>query len=166
MAAEHTDTDAFRGATFRTADMRGASFHTVDLSGARFHNVDLSGATFRDSDLSGVWIVASLVADLRVSAHEDGGSRVVVDDVDVTDFVAAELDRRHPERVHADRRARVRRLVATVTDAELAQSRTAVPTPVWGEESHPVGECLRVLLAEHCAHRRYAERDLARLAAR
>jgi hypothetical protein len=273
MADEYTDTDAFRGATFRTVDLAGATFHAVDLSGASFHGVDLSGATFRDSDLSGVRIVASLVADLRVSAHDDGGSRVVVDDVDVTDFVAAELDRRHPERVrlravrtaddhramwdtverlwtdtvaraerlpeaarhervdgewsfaetlrhlvfavdvwlgrmilgeagpyprfslpptdypraavpelgidldarpsyaevlalHADRRARVRRLVAAVTDAELAEPRTAVPTPVWGEESRSVGECLRVLLVEHCAHRRYAERDLALLEAR
>ncbi|MFC4148475.1 DinB family protein [Micromonospora mangrovi] len=272
MAEEYSNTGAFRGAAFRTADLAGASFHTVDLRGASFRNVDLTGATFRDSDLSGVRIVASLVADLRVSAHDDGGSRVVVDDVDVTDFVATELDRRHPERVqlravrtaddvramwdtverlwsetvaraerlpeavrhervdgewsfvetlrhlvfavdvwlgrmilgevgpyprvslpptdyppaalpelgvdpdarpsyaealalHADRRARVRRLVATVTDAELAEPRTAVPTPVWGEESESVGECLRVILVEHCAHRRYAERDLALLEA-
>ena len=78
MAMEHTHTDAFRG--------------------ARFHVVDLSGATFRECDLSGVRVVGSLVTDLRVSRHADD-ARVLVDDVDVTAYVSAELDRRYPERV-------------------------------------------------------------------
>lgn len=252
MAAEYTDTDAFRG--------------------ARFRSVDLAGATFRDCDLTGVRIVASAVADLRVSRH-GGSGRVAVDDVDVTAYVAAELDRRHPERVrlramrtaddyramwdtlerlwsdtfaraerlpeaarhervddewsfvetlrhlvlavdvwvgrmirdepkpyhrlglpptdhpaagaaelgidldarpsyaevvalYADRRARVREVVAAVTGAGLTEIRTAAPTPEWGVESHPVGECLRVVLEEHCEHRRFAVRDLAVIEAR
>ena len=85
---EHQDTDAFRGASFRR----------VDLSGASFREVDLSGATVRDSDVTGLRIVASVVDDVHLSGHE-GVGRVVVDDVDVSAYVAAELDRRHPERV-------------------------------------------------------------------
>lgn len=272
MAAEHTDTDAFRGATFRHADLAGAAFRNVDLTGAAFHSVDLTGATFRDCDLSGVRTVASAVADLQVSRH-GGSGRVVVDGVDVTAYVADELDRRHPERVRlravrtaddvramwdtlerlwvdtlaraerlpeaarhewvddewsfvetlrhlvfatdvwvsrlirdeatpyhrlglpptdtspasaaelgidlaarpsyaevvavfADRRRQVREVVAAVTDAELAEVRTAALTPAWGVESHPVGECLRVVLEEHCEHRRFAVRDLTLIESR
>jgi len=84
----HENTDAFRG----------ASFHRVDLSGAALREVDLSGATIRDSDVTGLRIVASVVDDVHLSGHE-GVGRVVVDDVDVSGYVSAELDRRHPERV-------------------------------------------------------------------
>ncbi|MGW1887999.1 DinB family protein [Streptomyces sp. NPDC001970] len=250
MAVEYTHTDAFRGATFRDAD--------------------LTGATFRDCDLTQVRIVGSEVTDLRVSGHGGRVGRVVVDDVDVTAFVGAELDRRHPERVqlramrtaddyramwdtverlwsdtiaraerlpetarhervddewsfaetlrhlvfavdtwvgrmivaepmphhrfglpptdhpsagapelgidlearpsyaevmavYAGRRARMRRVVGAVTDTELERIRTAVPAPAWGLESHSVGDCLRVVMEEHCEHCRYAMRDLALL---
>jgi hypothetical protein len=248
MAVEYTDTEVFRGVTFRRAD--------------------LTGATFRDCDLTRARIVSSVVTDLRVDGFGGASGRVVVDDVDVTAFVAAELDRRHPERVqlravrtadehramwdtverlwsetlaraerlpeatrfervedewsfvetlrhlvfavdvwvgrmvlgeptpysriglpptdypsagtpelgidldaqpsyaevvavHADRRAQVRGVLEALTDTELDQVRTAVPAPAWGEESHSVGICLRVVLNEHCAHHRYAVRDLA-----
>jgi hypothetical protein len=63
----------------------------------------------------------------------------------------------------ADRRARVRGALHEVTDAGLDEPRTATPVPVWGEETHPVGECLRVVLEEHCEHHRFAQRDLAAL---
>ena len=56
------ETDAFRGATFRVADLRGARF--------------------TDCDLSGVKIVDGCLVD-----------------VDISGYVDAELDRRHPERV-------------------------------------------------------------------
>ena len=88
MTADHHDTDAFRGATFRR----------VDLAGASLREVDLSGATIRDSEVTGLRIVASVVDDVHLSGHE-GVGRVVVDDVDVTAYVRSELDRRHPERV-------------------------------------------------------------------
>src|SRR4051794_1120417 len=80
MTAEYTHTDAFRGA-------------------ATFRDADLTGATFRDCDLTKVRIVSSQVADLRVSGFGGSVGTVVVDDVDVTAFVAAELDRQYPERV-------------------------------------------------------------------
>ena len=79
MSSEYAETRAFRGALFRQAD--------------------LTGATFRDSDLSGVRIASSQVDDLRITGFDGQAGKVVVDDVEVSDFVRAELDRRYPERV-------------------------------------------------------------------
>ena len=253
------------------ARCRRSTPHTNAFRGAAFTAADLSGATFRDCDLSGVRITGSRVADLRVSGY---GGAVVVNDVDVTGFVTAELDRRYPERLqlrgmgtadeyrvmwetverrwaetiaraerlpeavrhervagewsfvetlrhlvfatdgwvgrmlldgafpysplglppsdvsaadaadigldvdarptyaetvelYAGRRAAVRRVVDELTDSRLGEIRTAaLAAPAWGVESHPVGECLRVLMDEYCEHRRFAERDLAVLEAR
>jgi DinB family protein/pentapeptide repeat protein len=75
MAADYNGTDAFRGASFTGAD--------------------LTGAKFRDCDLRQVRIDDSWLIDVRVSGEVEN---FVVNDVDVTAFVAAELDRRHPER--------------------------------------------------------------------
>jgi uncharacterized damage-inducible protein DinB len=68
---------------------------TTGFRGARFTGVDLTGATFRDCDLRRVKIVDSWLVDVNVSGLIGD---VVVNDVDVTAFVEAELDRRHPER--------------------------------------------------------------------
>jgi len=65
---------------------RGARFDVADLRGARFTDCDLTGVTIRDG-----WLV-----DVNISGYLDN---VTVNGVDVTDFVSAELDRRHPERV-------------------------------------------------------------------
>jgi hypothetical protein len=65
---------------------RGARFDVADLRGARFTDCDLTGITIRDG-----WLV-----NVSISGYL---SNVTVNDVDVTDFVRAELDRRHPERV-------------------------------------------------------------------
>jgi hypothetical protein len=65
---------------------RGARFDVADLRGARFTDCDLTGVTIRDG-----WLV-----NVSISGHL---SNVTVNDVDVTDFVSAELDRQHPERV-------------------------------------------------------------------
>jgi len=69
-----------------SAEFRGARFDVADLRGARFTDCDLSGVTIRDG-----WLV-----DMSVSGYL---SNFTVNGVDVTDFVNAELDRRHPERV-------------------------------------------------------------------
>ena len=69
-------TDEFREATFEVRDLRGARFVDCDFSGVRA----VSG-TFADVELSG-WV-----------------QHLVVNGVDVTGYVEAELDRRHPERV-------------------------------------------------------------------
>jgi hypothetical protein len=67
-------------------EYRGARFDVADLRGVRFTDCDLTGVTIRDGWLAGVSI-SGYLAD------------VTVNDVDVTRFVNAELDRRHPERV-------------------------------------------------------------------
>jgi DinB superfamily/Pentapeptide repeats (8 copies) len=76
MAAEYEKTDAFRGASFTSAD--------------------LSGAKFRDCDLRNVKIVDTWLTDVNISGLI---RNFLVNDVDVTAYVEAELDRRHPERV-------------------------------------------------------------------
>lgn len=76
MASEYDDTDAFRGASFTGAD--------------------LTGAKFRDCDMRQVKITDSWLGDVNMSGLV---SNFVVNDVDITAFVEAELDRRHPERV-------------------------------------------------------------------
>ena len=240
---------------------------------ASFHYVDVSGAIFRDCDMRGVRIVSSFVDGLVVGGFSGRAGPVIVDDVDVDEYVAAELDRRHPERVRlrdattvddlravwsdlerlwdetlaragrlpeetlqervhdewsfvetlrhlafavdtwvngwlhgktapfsplgvpptdlapeewpsigldpearpsfaearalfAERRELVRAALTEVTDAQLDEPRTATPVAAWGEETHDVRECLSVVMEEHCEHRRFAERDLAALAAR
>jgi hypothetical protein len=65
---------------------RGARFDVADLRGARFTDCDLTGVTIRDG-----WLV-----NVNVSGYL---KNFTVNGVDVTDFVSAELDRRHPERV-------------------------------------------------------------------
>ena len=65
---------------------RGARFDVADLRGARFTDCDLTGVTIRDG-----WLV-----NVSISGYL---SNVTVNGVDVTGFVSAELDRRHPERV-------------------------------------------------------------------
>jgi uncharacterized damage-inducible protein DinB len=76
MAAEYKKTDEFRDASFTS--------------------VDLSGAKFRDCDLRNVKIVDTWLVDVNVSGLV---RNFFVNDVDVTPYVEAELDRRHPERV-------------------------------------------------------------------
>ncbi len=70
------ETDAYRGQEFRVADLRDARF--------------------TDCDLSGVKIVDGCLMDVDISGYVE---RLVVNGVDVTEYVDAELDRRHPERV-------------------------------------------------------------------
>jgi hypothetical protein len=68
----------------------------TEFRGARFDVADLRGARFTDCDLTGVTIRDGLLVDVSVSGYL---SNVTVNGVDVSDFVSAELDRRHPERV-------------------------------------------------------------------
>jgi hypothetical protein len=65
---------------------RSARFDVADLRCARFTDCDMTGVTIRDA-----WLV-----DVSISGYL---SNVTVNGVDVTNFVNAELDRRHPERV-------------------------------------------------------------------
>jgi hypothetical protein len=75
--------------------MTAAYEHTDAFRGASFTGADLTGARFRDCDLRQVKIVDSWLTDVNVSGLV---GNFVVNDVDVTAFVEAELDRRHPAR--------------------------------------------------------------------
>ena len=57
--------------------------------GARFTGVDFTGAVYRDCDLRQVKVTDSWLQDVRMSGMV---SNLVVNDVDVTAFVEAELE--------------------------------------------------------------------------
>jgi hypothetical protein len=69
---------------------------STQLPGARFDVADLRGARFTDCDLTGVTIRDGWLVDVSISGYL---SNVTINGVDVTGYVSAELDRRHPERV-------------------------------------------------------------------
>ncbi|WP_028049553.1 DinB family protein [Cellulomonas sp. URHD0024] len=72
-----------------------AIFDDVDLSGARFSMVNLTDATFRSVGLHGV-----VMRDVEISAMRVDGEveSLVVNGVEVAQYVEEELDRRFPER--------------------------------------------------------------------
>jgi len=69
----------------RTDELRGVEIVHADLSGARLDNVNLSGARIRES----------LLVDARISGLITG---LVVNDIEVGPLIAAEMERRYPER--------------------------------------------------------------------
>jgi hypothetical protein len=72
--------------------------NTAAFRGKQFMVADLTGAKFVECDMRQVKIVDSWLVDVKVSGYV---SNFVVNGVDVTAFVEAELDRRHPERVQS-----------------------------------------------------------------
>jgi hypothetical protein len=70
---------------FEFEEMQGAQFREVDLSNARMHSMDLSGVKITDA-----WVF-----DVEISGLIGG---LKVNDVDVTAYVEAELNKRYPER--------------------------------------------------------------------
>jgi hypothetical protein len=67
-----------------------------DLRGSRLRNVDLSGSEIRAAMLCDIVIKDAWIENVRIEGRLDG---LVVNGVDVTAYVEAELDRRHPERL-------------------------------------------------------------------
>ena len=67
-----------------------------EFRGHRFMVADLREATFVDCDLTGAKIVDSTLVNVDMSGYVEN---LVVNGIDVTEFVSTELDRRHPERV-------------------------------------------------------------------
>ena len=79
-------------------------FRGEDLSGSRFLGVDLTDSEFRDADLSRARFRGAAFHDVIMRGVELGNVRIdgeiknlVINGVDVAPFVAAELDRRHPD---------------------------------------------------------------------
>jgi uncharacterized damage-inducible protein DinB len=72
--------------------------NTGTFRNARFSECDASGMRLRDCDLRDVKATSCVLSGMRLSGEFD---TLFVNDVDVTAYVAAELDRRFPERVMA-----------------------------------------------------------------
>jgi hypothetical protein len=104
---------------------RGARFDVADLRGARFTDCDLTGVTIRDG-----WLV-----NVSISGHL---SNVMVNGVDVSDFVRAELDRRHPERVQ----------FREVRDADGIRAMWDTIERLWGEAVERAGRLPAAARAE------------------
>src|SRR5688572_25302523 len=68
---------------------------TSEFRGVRFTGVDLSGARFRNVDLSGVTMVDALMVNASFCGLIDG---LTINDIEVAPLIAAEMERRHPER--------------------------------------------------------------------
>ena len=252
------------GARFERMSLRGATFTRVSLSDARMRSVDLSGAQIRGALFNGSRMRGVELVDVEITGELQN---VVVNGVDITPLVEAELDRRMPERakmrpddpdgyreawailerlwdgtvtrartfpevalhrgvddewsfiqtlrhlnfasaawvermilgnpspwnqldlpwdeapgwdgipwdretrptldevlaVRRERQATVDRVMAALTDEQLASEVTRTE-PGWPRlENFPVKECLRIVLNEEWEHRLYAERDLTTL---
>lgn len=80
---------------FTGDDLSGAHFERVDLSDAVFRTVDLSRATFRGVEMVGVVMRGVELADVRIDGEIEN---LVINGVDVTPLIDAELTRRNPER--------------------------------------------------------------------
>lgn len=90
---------------FSEQDLAGSTFERVDLSGSTWREVRLRDAVLREVDLSGTRVRAAYLDGVRMTGVEVPDleihgeiSRLVVNGVDVTAHVEAELDRRMPER--------------------------------------------------------------------
>ncbi len=76
---------------------------------ARFEDQDLTNAEFRECDLTGARLIGVVMQDAVIDGLV---SNLVVNGVEVTSYVEAELDRRHP----------VRLLIRSADPAELRQA--------------------------------------------
>ena len=86
------------GAVPETDRVTDEYVETEQFRGARIHLCDLAGLEIRDCEVSGLKIVDCWGGDVYLGGAFD---RLVVNDVDVTAYVEAELDRQHPARVLA-----------------------------------------------------------------
>jgi pimeloyl-ACP methyl ester carboxylesterase len=71
------------------------------LRGVRFTDCDLREVTMRECYVGGLRLVGCVLEDGGVEIESFAGDlgRVVVEGIDVSDFVSSQLDLRHPERV-------------------------------------------------------------------
>lgn len=123
---------------------------TDELAGARFTGADLAGARFRNVNLAGVKMVDAVLVDADLSGLIDG---LTVNGIEVAPLIAAEMERRYPER---------RRLFATDPDG-LRAAWSEVET-FWGETVERARALPEALLHrrvdEEWAHHGFARRDL------
>jgi hypothetical protein len=115
MAAEYAQTDQFRG--------------------ARIHLCELADLEVRDCEVSGLKIVDCYGSDVYLGGDFE---RVVVNDVDVTAYVRAELDRQQPARV----------LAREASSADEYRAAWAAVEKLWEETLDRVGRLPEVILHE------------------
>ncbi|MGZ4459360.1 MAG: DinB family protein [Nocardioidaceae bacterium] len=82
-------------ADFTGDDLSGSRFERVDLTHAEFRTADLRHARFRGVAMSGVVMRGVELVDVRIDGEIQN---LLVNGVDVTPLVNAELDRRDPDR--------------------------------------------------------------------
>lgn len=70
--------------------------NNAQLRNADFEVMDMRNARFVDCDLSGLRVVDGWLVDVALDGYVQ---QLVVNGIDVTDYVAEQLDLRHPERV-------------------------------------------------------------------
>ena len=85
-------------ATVETGSVRADYTNTDEFRGGRIHLCDLAGLEIRDCEVSGLKIVDCYGSDIYLGGDFE---RLVVNDIDVTAYVEAELDRQHPVRALA-----------------------------------------------------------------
>ena len=81
---------------FNNVELPGSLFDHVNLGGAQFRSVYLTEATFRSVDFSRVTMRGVDLIDVDIHGEVEN---LVINGVDVTPLIEAELDRRHPERI-------------------------------------------------------------------
>jgi uncharacterized damage-inducible protein DinB len=77
------------------SDLRGRQFNRVDMTGTGFTSVLLTGASFRSCEFGGVVMRDVEIVDTTIEGEI---RNLVINGVDVTPLVEAELDRRDPDR--------------------------------------------------------------------
>jgi hypothetical protein len=82
--------------SFSRCDMSGATFRSVNLGGADFDDVNLAGARINNANFAGSRIHDANLADVAIDGCYVKG--MTIDGVLVEPLIAAELDRRDPER--------------------------------------------------------------------
>jgi DinB superfamily/Pentapeptide repeats (8 copies) len=80
---------------FVGSDLRGSRFERVDLTGARLFAVDLSDASFRGVALNGAVMRGVELGNVDIEGEI---LNLTINGVDVGPLIAAELDRRYPDR--------------------------------------------------------------------
>jgi hypothetical protein len=83
-------------ATFGDEDLGGSTFDWTNLSGSTFRAASLSNVTIRGTDLHHVKMTGVELIDVDISGEIEG---LRINGVDVTQFVADEMDRRNPDRI-------------------------------------------------------------------
>lgn len=147
-----TPTSSARRWTERpVSDPASVEEHSDSYRGHRFIESDLGGVVFRSCDMRGIRIIDALLGEIDISGEID---RIVVNEVDVTEFVNAELERRHPERAKlrtlsgVDDHREVWTMIEKMWDATVDRARL-LPEPLLDErvdDEYSLLETLRHLV--------------------